>query len=348
MIRTGIFAKEFAHEEKAVHKTITALATVMLLMAALSGCGRSQNTAKPSEPVLTAAPVSTEAPVNSAAPVSTAAPSEAPAPAAEPGRQDGERFEATIILEGIEEAVQYEHIRNDAIGIEMDYDYERFVRQGGLDRERFVSIWDDPQKPENYLDVTYSAEDADTAAASVREALSREYDLLESTRELERAGSCLRIEASEIKGTGMMPDQIQAVYIIPAPDGCRIATAHCYTVESEGFLRRFNYMLNTLAVIDRSGETGLSDEQALAAIRNYCYVSNPDLESIVNAGEVPVYWEIASSDASEIVVLFRSYTGAQIRYYIDRISGDTYVTEFVPGITSEEMRTDESFNVRDY
>lgn len=92
----------------------------------------------------------------------------------------------------------------------------------------------------------------------------------------------------------------------------------------------------------------LSDEQALAAIRNYCYSHNPDLEGIVNAGEYPVYWDISSSDEREIVVLFRSYTGAQSRYYIDRLSGETYVTEFVPGITSEEQRTDESFNIREY
>ena len=30
-------------------------------------------------------------------------------PATEPGRKDGERFEAVIIIEGMEEAVQYEH-----------------------------------------------------------------------------------------------------------------------------------------------------------------------------------------------------------------------------------------------
>ena len=95
-------------------------------------------------------------------------------------------------------------------------------------------------------------------------------------------------------------------------------------------------------------EEKLSDEQALSAIRNYCFANNPDLEDIVNAGEYPVYWEISSSDEHEIVVLFRSYTGAQNRYYIDRITGDTSVTEFVPGITDEEQQTDESFNVRDY
>ena len=92
----------------------------------------------------------------------------------------------------------------------------------------------------------------------------------------------------------------------------------------------------------------MSDEQALAAIRQYCFVSNPDLESIVNAGEQQVYWDIQSSADTEIVVLFRSYTGALIRYYIDPVSGETYVTEFVPGITTEEQRTEESFNARNF
>lgn len=92
----------------------------------------------------------------------------------------------------------------------------------------------------------------------------------------------------------------------------------------------------------------LSDEQMLSGIMNYCYTQNPDLKSIVEAKEYPVYWEISSSDEHETVVLFRSYTGAQNRYYIDQTTGDTYVTEFVPGITAEEQQTDESFNIRDY
>ena len=95
-------------------------------------------------------------------------------------------------------------------------------------------------------------------------------------------------------------------------------------------------------------EEMLSDEQALSAVRSYCCIMNPDLEAIVKSEEYPVYWEISSSDEQETVVLFRSYTGAQIRYYIDRITGNTYVTEYVPGITPEEQRSGESFNIRDY
>lgn len=81
---------------------------------------------------------------------------------------------------------------------------------------------------------------------------------------------------------------------------------------------------------------------------NYCYSENPDLKSIVEEGEYPVYWDISSSDEKEIVIAFRSYTGVIINYYIDWNSGDTYVTEFVPGIMDDEEKTDERFNVKNY
>ena len=167
-----------------------------------------------------------------------------------PERQDGERFEAVIILEGMEETVKYEHIRNEALGFEMDYDYESFARHSESDRERIVSAWDDLENPENYLEVTYSAEDADTVAAAVRENLSQTYDLLEETRELECAGECLYIEASVLKGTKTMADQLQSVFIIPSSDGCFVATAHFAAEAAEGFGRRFNYMLQTFSAID--------------------------------------------------------------------------------------------------
>ena len=110
----------------------------------------------------------------------------------------------------------------------------------------------------------------------------------------------------------------------------------------------------TLAVLtDQNGKEGfkeeaVTDDQALNSIKNYCHAQNPDLEKIEEEGEYPVYWEVVSSDEKQIVVLFRSYTGAEIRYYIDPVSGETYVTEFVSGITTEEEKTDEKFNIRDY
>lgn len=92
----------------------------------------------------------------------------------------------------------------------------------------------------------------------------------------------------------------------------------------------------------------LSKEQALDAIKKYCYEHNPDLEAIVNEGQYLVYWDVSSFNDEEIVILFRSYTGAQKHYYIDRDNGYTYVTEYVPGITEDEVRTQEELNVKDY
>ncbi|MBO4863492.1 MAG: hypothetical protein J5517_03960 [Eubacterium sp.] len=95
-------------------------------------------------------------------------------------------------------------------------------------------------------------------------------------------------------------------------------------------------------------ENKITDQEALTAIENYCYKTNPDLEGIVKEGEYQVGWELETSDEDTIVVLYRSYTGAEVRYHIDPISGDTYVTEYVPGITENEEETEERFNIRDY
>ena len=92
----------------------------------------------------------------------------------------------------------------------------------------------------------------------------------------------------------------------------------------------------------------LTEEQALNAIKNYCFTADPNLKNMVDSGEYNIYWDATTNTANEIVVLYRAYTGAQIRYYIDTVSGETYVTELVPGIIDEEQRTDESFNVKNY
>ncbi len=175
---------------------------------------------------------------------------QAPAPSY-PLRQVGERFEETITILGMEETAHYEHIRSEAFGFEMDYDYELFTRYSGDDCERFVSVWDDPGNIENYLEIRSDTRDAALVTDAVLETLSNDYDLIRVTRNLERAGSCVRIEASVIKNTNRMAEQLQAVYIIPAPDGCRIATEHCFITESEGFFKRFDCMLDTLTVRER-------------------------------------------------------------------------------------------------
>ena len=332
-------------------KTALTMMIAAALLMSLTGCGKAPAAAS-------------EAP--QAEPQTEAAVTVAPA--AEPGRQDGERFETVILLEGMEETVHYEHVRSETLGFEMDYDYESFVRQTEAGRECFLSCWDDAANPENYLELSCDTGNAELVASAIQAALSDEYDLIVETYPLDRAGSCILITLGlpmlvlfipisdtliaivrrKLKGQGIMPQQLQVVYVIPAADGCRIARAHYALEAAEGFGRRFDSMLNTLTVIERSGERTLSDEQAISAIRNYCTAQNPDLAEIVNAGEYPVSWEVASGDGRQVVVLFRSYTGAEVRYYIDRVTGDAYVTEFVPGITPEEARTEESLNAWEY
>lgn len=214
---------------------VSAVFALAVLLTMPSGCSR-KNIAEPAKPILNTVPVSAPAPTE--------------APAAESGRQNGERFEGTIILEGMEETVRYEHVKNGLIGFEMDYDYENFNRRSESDRECFVSVWDNPGNPENYLEVRFSPLNADAAAASVSEALSVDYDISrDDSFMLDRAGSCIRIDASAEKGGLRMPDHLQMVYIVPAADGCRVATAH-YSIESaEGFGRRFRYFMDTFSAI---------------------------------------------------------------------------------------------------
>ena len=304
---------------------LSAALALVLMLTLISGCGKKVDAAKP------------------------AASSELTETQTAVERQDGERFEDTIVIEGMEETVKYEHIRKEAAGFEMDYDYEQFKRQSGADFERFVSVYDDPDTAENYLEVRYNPKDAEAVAEAIDAALSNAYTTSrDDSFELERAGKCIRIDASETKSGGEMPDQLEMVYIIPADDGCRVATAH-YAIEgADGFGRRFAHMMHTLVVLPVQGEGRISDETALAAVKRYGFASNPDLAEITNAGQYPVYWEVVSGDDTEIVVQFRSYTGAKTNYHIDPVSGETYVTEFVPGVTAEEQRTDESFNVWNY
>ena len=148
----------------------------------------------------------------------------------------------------MEETVKYEHVRDESLGFEMDYDYESLVRRSEADRECFVSVYDKPEAPENYLEVTFRAESAETVADSISEALSKDYAISRNTYLLDYAGSCIGIDASATND-GQTPDLMQKVYIIPAGDGCIVATSHYYFEGAEGFGRRFSYMMNTLVVI---------------------------------------------------------------------------------------------------
>ena len=99
---------------------------------------------------------------------------------------------------------------------------------------------------------------------------------------------------------------------------------------------------------DTSGNSdAITEEQAYAAVINYNQSIGSGIDGEINSEGYSEYWDVSTEDG-KIVVLYRSYTGAQIRYYVDPVSGETYVTELVPGIIDEEQENGEKFNARDY
>ena len=357
-------------------KSILALTLIAALVLSLAACGTAAPAAKETpaaDPEVTEAAVPAESESTEPAETETAGtePAETETAEAEPAetetaetevteavetekpeaavsRQDGERFEAIFSFQGMDETLGYEHIINTDLGLEMDYPYDHFVRYSEAECERFVSTWDDQSDPENYMTVERRIGSAELNNDAVCAVLSNDYDITSFPFELDSGVTATRIEASVIKGTNNMADQIIAVYIIPASDGCIVATSHCFIVESEALGKHFSNMVKSMIVLDTGVVKEVSDDMALSAVKYYCYTNDPEMEAAEKDEEHPVRWDITSSDEKQILVVFTSYTGAELRYYVDRASGETYVTEFVPGVTAEEQRTEESFNVWDY
>lgn len=218
-------------------KNLLAFVLSLVLVFLLAGCGD----VRPAESELPAAE-----------PAGQSEQSEAAQPVAESGRQDGERFETVIVVEGMEETVRYEHVRNETVGFELDYDYESLARHSEASRDCFVSVYEDLEDPWNYLEILYDSEDVDTAAAAVSAVLSLDFSTIDQEPfVLDRAGECVRISASGAKENN---GALQTVYVIPAGTGSLVARAHCTIESAEGFGVRFSAMLNTLSVIERSGE----------------------------------------------------------------------------------------------
>ena len=237
-------------------KSIYAL--LLITMTMLAGCGKqeTENT-EIFEAVSSEASAEEPAPAEETTPETETTPEEAAESAAEAekaaaeeaaqsGRKDGERFDGVITLEGMEETVHYEHIINESAGIEMDYDYESFVRESSADTERFISIYDDPSKPENYLEVTRSSDDAKTVADAIEKEFAEEYKVSRDDITLENGVNCIQLSASQPKNEGETVDYYKGAFIIPKEDGCIITKDYMYFEASEGFGRRFVYMINTI------------------------------------------------------------------------------------------------------
>ncbi len=236
--------------------TLFLLISFALSVTMLVGCARRSSVEEAAAPVVTAAPTSPAEPVASPE-TETAA-----------GHQAGERYEGTVTLDGMEQTVRYEQLRSDTIGFEMGYDYERFERYSEPDRERFILKGEDPEHPEVYLEVTRRAEDAETTAASIVEALSDEYDPYRGEFTLDHAGSCIKINADADKNGQMTIDRLQVVYIIPAADGCIVAWGHNGFDSADAFGALYRSMMHTLVVLEEHGAPAMSVPSARPSDQN--------------------------------------------------------------------------------
>lgn len=98
--------------------------------------------------------------------------------------------------------------------------------------------------------------------------------------------------------------------------------------------------------------TPLTKEQIDKAFSNYININHPEQIDYINkGGEAPVGWWISDIENNKTVVTMRFYTGSYAHYYVDVLSGETYVTETLPNEPNDEEHehlTDEKFNIRDY
>ena len=83
-----------------------------------------------------------------------------------------------------------------------------------------------------------------------------------------------------------------------------------------------------------AAQNEISEEMAYDGVYNYCHSTydwsiaedNPDI----------MYLKMGEETDSEYQVIFRSYTGTFVYFHVDKSSGTTRLTEYVPNLGIEE------------
>ena len=86
---------------------------------------------------------------------------------------------------------------------------------------------------------------------------------------------------------------------------------------------------------NNAAKKGITPEQALEGVSNYCHGEYDWSSAEDNASIMTL--EMGEETETEYQVVFRSYTGAYVYFYVDKKSGTTRMVEHVPtlGITEE-------------
>ena len=98
----------------------------------------------------------------------------------------------------------------------------------------------------------------------------------------------------------------------------------------------FSFILTVLLLYscgsksNKKSQSKITAEMALEGVSNYCHSTydwsvakdNPDI----------MYVQMGEETDSAFQVVFRSYTGAFVNFYVDKTSGTTRMEEFVPAL----------------
>mgnify|MGYP007101927836 CR=1 FL=1 len=105
--------------------------------------------------------------------------------------------------------------------------------------------------------------------------------------------------------------------------------------------------IDTEEMTEKNTKNILDENEVYNAVVNYCCSKNTDLSDMID-DDYAIYWTIEEQDKNTYIVTYRSYTGAITYYHVDKYTGETTSTEFVPGITDGEQEGTDHFNVIDY
>jgi hypothetical protein len=88
------------------------------------------------------------------------------------------------------------------------------------------------------------------------------------------------------------------------------------------------------AVLQGCGSTNeITEEMAYEGVSNYCHSAYD--WSIAEDNSSIMYVEMGDASETEYQVIFRSYTGAFVYFYVDKENGNTRIIEYVPTLDIE-------------
>ena len=100
----------------------------------------------------------------------------------------------------------------------------------------------------------------------------------------------------------------------------------------------------TMGNSDDDAEGGITEEMAYEGVYNYCHDTYD--WSITEDNPSVMYLTMGEESETEYQVIFRSYTGSFVYFYVDKSDGTTRMTEYVPTLDVETETG--SINLYDY